>query len=80
MITIGVDLASHANDTAIAVIDWSEGYSKALRVVLGADDEMIVDFPLPTATARANTYSALLTLAPAVSSRLKAGMASPILT
>jgi len=43
MITVGVDLASQSNDTAIAVVEWGPGRSRALRVVLGADDEMILD-------------------------------------
>ncbi|MCJ7826666.1 MAG: DUF429 domain-containing protein [Demequinaceae bacterium] len=43
MITVGVDLASQSNGTAIAVIEWGVGHSRALKVVLGADDEMIID-------------------------------------
>jgi predicted nuclease with RNAse H fold len=43
MITVGVDLASQSNDTALAVVEWGDGRSKVLRVVVGADDEMIVD-------------------------------------
>jgi predicted nuclease with RNAse H fold len=43
MITVGVDLASQSNDTAIAIIEWGEERSRALRVVLGVDDEMILD-------------------------------------
>ncbi|MBN2176584.1 MAG: DUF429 domain-containing protein [Demequinaceae bacterium] len=43
MISVGVDLASQSNDTAVAVIEWADGYSKAVKVVLGADDEMILD-------------------------------------
>ncbi len=43
MITFGVDLASQARDTAIALIDWSDGRSRAARVVVGADDEMILE-------------------------------------
>ncbi len=43
MITVGVDLASKSNDTAIAVIEWGTERSRALRVILGADDEMILD-------------------------------------
>lgn len=43
MITVGVDLASQSNDTALAVVEWKEGRSAVLRVVVGADDEMILD-------------------------------------
>lgn len=43
MITVGVDLASQASDTAIAVVEWGEGRSHVTSLVLGADDEMILD-------------------------------------
>ncbi|MEV1178854.1 DUF429 domain-containing protein, partial [Nonomuraea sp. NPDC049784] len=43
MLTVGVDLAAEAVRTAVAWLDWSAGRARLVRVVVGADDDVIVE-------------------------------------
>ncbi|MEU1883078.1 DUF429 domain-containing protein [Streptosporangium sp. NPDC020072] len=43
MITVGVDLAAEAVRTAVAWLDWSDGGARVREVVVGADDDLIVE-------------------------------------
>ncbi|MET7331678.1 DUF429 domain-containing protein [Nonomuraea sp. NPDC005650] len=43
MLTVGVDLAAEAVRTAVAWLDWPAGRARLVRVVTGADDEVIVE-------------------------------------
>ena len=52
--TVGVDLAAEAAGTAIARIDWSAAAAHVREVVVGADDDAVVD-----AIGRANTDEAV---------------------
>ncbi|MFI7634985.1 DUF429 domain-containing protein [Nonomuraea sp. NPDC049400] len=43
MLTVGIDLAAEAARTAVAWLDWSGGRARLVRVVVGADDGVIVE-------------------------------------
>ncbi|MEU0565065.1 DUF429 domain-containing protein [Nonomuraea sp. NPDC005983] len=43
MLTVGIDLAAEAVRTAVAWLDWSAGRVRLVRVVVGADDDLIVE-------------------------------------
>ncbi|GAA2072594.1 DUF429 domain-containing protein [Actinomadura alba] len=43
MLTVGVDLAAEPVNTAVAWLDWASGRCSVRRLVIGADDALIVD-------------------------------------
>ncbi|MEV4106604.1 DUF429 domain-containing protein [Nonomuraea sp. NPDC049695] len=43
MVTVGIDLAAEAVRTAVAWLDWSDGRARLVRVVVAADDALIVE-------------------------------------
>ncbi|GII42252.1 DUF429 domain-containing protein [Planotetraspora phitsanulokensis] len=43
MLTVGVDLAAEAVRTAVAWVEWSERGARVRDVVVGADDDLIVE-------------------------------------
>ncbi|SDL99194.1 DUF429 domain-containing protein [Nonomuraea jiangxiensis] len=43
MLTVGIDLAAEAARTAVAWVDWSAGRARIIRLVAGADDDLIVE-------------------------------------
>ncbi|MEV4096830.1 DUF429 domain-containing protein [Streptosporangium saharense] len=43
MLTVGVDLAAEAVRTAVALLDWSGEGARVREVVVGADDDLIVE-------------------------------------
>jgi hypothetical protein len=42
VLTVGVDLAAESERTAVAWIDWSPGRAVVQELVLGADDDLLV--------------------------------------
>ncbi len=43
MLTVGVDLAAEAARTAVAWLDWSTGGARVRELVVGADDDLIIE-------------------------------------